>query len=129
MLTLPDWTLTGAFTGRQTNVNSSGEPATRRGELHTLRVRVALINTSLATSQVVAIRAASRSGTATIERRQAPSMSSRAGVTLAGQSTDAKTGELHGAPQMHTVLTRDRRCVVTLPSAGAALVTMPSARS
>jgi Glycosyl hydrolase family 79 C-terminal beta domain len=87
-------------------------------------VRVALINEG-SRARVIALRLPRASGSATLARLQAPSLSSSGGVTLDGQSfgRQTETGLLSGDSRGDPVTVADGRYVVQLPPASAALLT------
>ncbi len=93
------------------------------------RIRIIVINKDMTHDHVVSLPAAAAgaSGTATIERLQAPSASSSTGVTLGGQSFGAatQTGSL-AAPKDDSVPEQGGRYLVTMPAASAALLTLPA---
>ncbi len=88
--------------------------------------RVLLINDSLKRSRSVLIRLPSPPPGATLERLQAPSVRSSVGVTLAGQGFGLATGTgaLAGGPQPIAVRRTAGGYQLTLPAAGAALLTI-----
>ena len=89
-------------------------------------VRVVLINTDTARAQSVAVRAASAIGPAALERLEAPAVTAKSGVTLAGQSFGAQTatGLLAGAAQPTSVTQTGGEYLVRLPAASAAMLTL-----
>lgn len=89
-------------------------------------VRVTMINDSPIRTLVVAIRPARTSGAATVDRLTAPSLQSRTGVTIAGQTFDAPTttGELTRGYKTTTLQPIQHRYVVELPPASAALLSV-----
>lgn len=91
------------------------------------RLRVVLINKSLTWRRVVVLELRVASGVARIQRLQAPSAASPAGVTIGGQSfgSQTATGELTGPAQTELLAPRAGRYVVTVPRASAALITIP----
>jgi hypothetical protein len=91
------------------------------------RLRVVLINKSLTRRRVIVLELRVASGVAAIQRLQAPSAASPAGVTIGGQSfgSQTATGELTGPAQTEFLAPRAGRYVVTVPRASAALITIP----
>jgi len=88
-------------------------------------VRLVLINVSPHHPLVLAVRSpAPATGSATLQRLTAPSLTATSGVSLDGQSYGATTtsGQLGGAAQPQTLRPTDQRYVVSLPAASAALV-------
>jgi Glycosyl hydrolase family 79 C-terminal beta domain len=87
------------------------------------RTRVVLINESLDRRTIALSSAGARS--ATLERLRAPRLTSTAGVTLGGQSFDARTttGRLAGPSGVANLTARRGRYEFTLPAESAALVT------
>lgn len=94
-------------------------------------VRVVVVNESATHPQLVAVRTPAQSGTATLERLQAPGLDANNGVTLGGQSFAARTatGLLAGTPHTTTIATVQGEYVVSLPPASAAMLTLARARS
>jgi hypothetical protein len=88
------------------------------------RVRVVAINTDLARSGTVTLRIPGATGSASLERLEAPSASARTGVTLGGWSFGRSTST--GLPGYRTVPVHGSRgaFVVTLPRSSAALLTV-----
>jgi hypothetical protein len=86
-------------------------------------VRVVLINKSVR-ARVLAITLPHVSGTATVERLRAPSLTASSGVTLGGQSLGSQTytGQLAGQPQRDSVAPVGSRYVVSLPAGSAAML-------
>jgi hypothetical protein len=94
-------------------------------------VHVVLINDSLTTDHMVALRAPAGAGkTAILERLTAPSASATTGVTLAGQSFGAETatGTLTGPFQVERMEPAGGRYVIQLPAASAAMISFAPAR-
>ena len=93
-------------------------------------VRVTLINDSPTRALVLAVRPPHTSRTATLERLTAPTLASRTGVTIAGQTFGAATatGELMRSYTTTTLQPIQRRYVVELPPASAALLSVPASR-
>ncbi len=89
------------------------------------RVRVVLINRQ-SSRQTVRVRMASVSGPATLERLQASSLQAKTGLTIGGQSfgTDSTTGVPSGPADSTSVAPGSGGYAVTLPSAGAAMLTV-----
>ncbi len=85
-------------------------------------VRVLIINESPA-RLTLAVRSPQGSGTASLERLIAPSLTATSGVTLAGQRY-AASGRLTGRRRTLSLQPVQGRYVVSLPSAGAALLTI-----
>ncbi|MEO6859695.1 MAG: glycosyl hydrolase family 79 C-terminal domain-containing protein, partial [Solirubrobacteraceae bacterium] len=88
------------------------------------RERVLVINDSPRRSLVVAVRLPGTPGAAAVARLTAPSVSSKRGVTLAGQSfgDQTSTGILSGTVRTTTIAPTQGRFVVSLPAASAALL-------
>jgi hypothetical protein len=86
-------------------------------------VRIVLINKS-ARARVFAITLPRVSGTATLERLRAPSLTASTGVTLEGRSFGSQTytGQLAGQSRRAAVKPIGSRYVVSLPAASAALL-------
>jgi hypothetical protein len=87
------------------------------------RIRVVLINTGAKSSRYVALRIPAASGSATVERLQAPNLHATHDVTLANQHFSQSTGTLTGKPEGETVGAVNGRYVVKVPAASAALLT------
>jgi Glycosyl hydrolase family 79 C-terminal beta domain len=89
-------------------------------------VRVVLINTSTARTQLVALRAPLAAGSAALERLTAPDLTAKSGVTLGGQSfgSPTDTGLLAGTPQPISVARASGEYLVRLPAASAAMLTL-----
>lgn len=89
-------------------------------------VRITLINDSPTRTLVLAIRPPRPSGAATLERLTAPTLESRTGVTIAGQTFGAATttGELVRSYKSKTLQPIQHRYVVALPPASAALLSV-----
>src|SRR5205807_10463022 len=92
------------------------------------RIRIVLINENPSGSQPVSIRVPSATGTATLERLQAPSLYSHGGVTLGGQGfgSSTSTGLPAGRPRIASVNPGASGYTVELPAASAALLSVPS---
>jgi hypothetical protein len=92
------------------------------------RVRVVLINESTTRSRVLTVRVPGISGTAALERLRAPDAAASTGVSLGGQSfgAETETGRLAGPSHAISEAPIRGRYVVELPSASAALLTLPS---
>ena len=89
------------------------------------RLRVALVNESVSTSRTVVLKVPrGTSGTATVERLQAPSVYAKRGVTLGGRTYGAATytGALT-PPQTQPVAGGAGTFLLKLPRGSAALVT------
>jgi hypothetical protein len=88
---------------------------------------VVLINRSTS-SRTVTVRIPSVSGTATVERLEAPSAQATSGVTLGGQSfgPETTTGLLAGASQITSLSSKSGGYAVTLPGTSAAMLTLSS---
>jgi hypothetical protein len=88
--------------------------------------RITMINDSPTRALVLAIRAHRAAGAATLERLTAPSLESRTGVTIAGQTFAAATtsGELTRADKITTLQPIQHRYVVELPPASAAFLSV-----
>ena len=90
------------------------------------RVRVLVLNDSRRHLIQVAVAAPVPAQAATLERLRAPRVTSGSGVTLAGQSYGAysPTGRLQGARETATVMPVQRRYLIRVPTASAALLTL-----
>jgi hypothetical protein len=109
---------------------------TRAASSHALRVwavraphgtvRFTAINDSPTRTLVLAVRPPRTSGVATLERLTAPTLESRTGVTIGGQTFGAATttGELTGSYTTTTLHPIQRRYVVELSPASAALLSV-----
>jgi hypothetical protein len=88
--------------------------------------RVVVINKSTSRARAVAIRAPAKAASATLELMQAPSITSKTGITIGGQGFGAQTstGELAGTPQTPTLKLKRHEYSFKLPPASAALVTI-----
>jgi len=91
------------------------------------RVRVVLINRQSG-RQTVDVKIPSGSGPATLERLQASSVQAESGVTIGGQSfgAESSTGLPTGPADTSSVSPVSGRYTVTLPAAGAAMLTLSS---
>ena len=91
-------------------------------------LRVVAINDG-AGARTIAVRASFASGVATLERLQAPRLSSRGGVTLGGQSfgSSTSTGVLAGQQRVLPVRSQAGEYVFRLPAGSAAMLTVPAA--
>ena len=92
------------------------------------RLRVVLINDDPTHGHVVAFKPPSaRPAAATVEYLRARSVTATSGLTLGGRSFGASTstGTLAGAARTTRISPSDGTYTVTLPAAGAALVTVP----
>jgi hypothetical protein len=89
-------------------------------------VRVVLINTNTARSQVVTVRAPSEAGSGTLERLTAPNVAATSGITLGGQSfgSPTATGLLAGNSRLVKVPRTLGAYRVTVPPASAAMLTL-----
>jgi len=89
-------------------------------------VRVTAINDSSTRTLVLAIRASHTRGVVTLERLTAPTLQSRTGVTIAGQTFDVATttGKLARSYRTTTLVPVQHRYVVELPPASAALLSV-----
>jgi hypothetical protein len=89
-------------------------------------VRVLAVNTGTGPRRLWVAVPGPRADSATLERLSAPSVRSRNGVTLAGQSfgPSTSTGVLAGAPDASTVAAVDGGYGVSLPAGSAALLTV-----
>jgi len=89
-------------------------------------VRVTAINDSSSRTLVLAVGPPHASGAASLERLTAPSLESRTGVTIAGQTFGAvtTTGELTRSYRTTTLQPIQYRYVVELPPASAALLSV-----
>lgn len=90
------------------------------------RVRVLLINDSLAHSASALVGGSAAGGPGSVERLTASSAYATGGITLGGRSfgTSTDTGRLP-APATQVVQPRSGGYAVTLPAASAALLTLP----
>jgi hypothetical protein len=90
--------------------------------------RVLAINDG-AGARTVAVQLAKAGGVGTLERLEAPRLSSRGGVTLGGQSfgSSTATGELAGKARTQTVAAAGGRYVFRVLGGSAALMTVPPA--
>jgi hypothetical protein len=88
-------------------------------------IRVTLINESSG-SRTVSLKSTSSAPSATMLLLRAPSLGARSGITFAGASfaSHTTTGTLTGAHPTSLTLTGGR-CVLQLPRAGEAVVTIP----
>jgi glycosyl hydrolase family 79 len=92
------------------------------------RTRVVLINDSATRSVTIAVRtskSAAATWTATIERLQAPSLSTNHGVTLGGASFGPSTATGKLQPRSTTIHRTQDAYLVTVHPASAALLTIP----
>jgi Glycosyl hydrolase family 79 C-terminal beta domain len=89
-------------------------------------LRVVAINDG-AGARTIAVRTSSTSGDGTLERLQAPRLTSRGGVTLGGQSFGASTttGVLAGQERVVSVGSQGGQYVFRLPAGSAAMLTVP----
>jgi hypothetical protein len=89
------------------------------------RIRVVLINNS-SRARIVGVRIPAATGTATLERLQAPRLDASGGVTLGRQGFGprTRTGLLPGSPQTATVPPSKAGYVIRLPAASAAMLTL-----
>jgi hypothetical protein len=89
-------------------------------------IRIVLMNDSATRAVTVAVRPPTPAGAGTLERLRAPGLRAMTDVSLAGQSFGASTatGELARAPRTTTLQPIQRRYVVELPPASAALITL-----
>jgi len=94
-------------------------------------VRVTVINTSGAHSSTLALDVPGAQTSATVERLTAPSLRATRGVSLAGQSfgTSSTTGQLSGRLRVRWIGRIERRFLIRVPPASAALVTVVSPRA
>lgn len=90
------------------------------------RVRVVLINDSMAHPESVAVRVAGASASATLERLQAPEVRSTSGVTLGGRSfrSETTTGVPHGRLRLTRLASTAGVYVVRVPAVSAAMITL-----
>ena len=74
----------------------------------------------------MSVSAPAGASTATLELMQAPSITSKTGITIGGQGFGAQTstGELAGTPQTTTLKPSNGHYTFTLPAASAALLTI-----
>jgi hypothetical protein len=93
------------------------------GEIH-----VVLINDDTGKPRKLAVRVLGASGTATLERLEAPSVHATHGVTLGGRTFGARTrtGVLPGPSLTVAVSPRAGDYVVRMPAASAAMLTLPA---
>jgi len=89
-------------------------------------LRIVLIDDSATRRMTLAVRAPRSATLATLERMSAPGLRARGGVTLAGQSyrSPSTTGQLSGAFRAAVLHPVQRRYVVDLRPASAALLTL-----
>ncbi len=89
------------------------------------RIRVVLINEYTAGSRTIALRVPGASGTATLERLQAPSLHAHSRVTLGGQGfgSNTTTGQLAGKARLISINPRGGSYPVEVPAASAAMLT------
>jgi hypothetical protein len=87
------------------------------------QVRAVLVNYSLTKGRTVALRLPA-SGSATVERLNAPSVNAKLGVQLGGRTFGAETrsGTLPGRPRLTAVKPASGGYVVQVPAASAAIV-------
>jgi hypothetical protein len=92
-------------------------------------IRVVLINKNQTHTRTVRVTVPGGSATATtVERMAAPSVASRGGVTLGGQTYGAETGSGRlPAPRVTTVTAAGGEVTVSVPHGSAALVTFGAA--
>jgi hypothetical protein len=88
-------------------------------------VRLVAINKSLTDAHTVSASVGGRSAPASASVLRAPSAAARGGVSLGGQ-TIGLDGRLHGRPRTLRVVARAGAYRLTLPPAGAALITIPA---
>jgi hypothetical protein len=88
--------------------------------------RITLINDSPTRTLMLAVRPPQAGGAATLQRLTAPTLESRRGVAIAGQTFAAATtsGELTGTYKITTLQPIRHRYVVELPPASAALLAL-----
>ena len=110
---------------------STGAPSSRALRIWAVRapdgtVRVIVINDSPTRTLVLAVRPPRTGSAATLERLTAPTLESRTGVTIAGQTFGAATttGELTRSHKTTTLQPNQHRYVVVLPPASAALLSV-----
>jgi hypothetical protein len=108
---------------------STGAPSRQALRIWAVRapngtVRVTAINDSPTRTLVLAVRTPHTGGAATLERLTAPTLASRTGVTIAGQTYGAATttGELAGSLNTTTLQPVQHRYVIELPPGSAALL-------
>lgn len=91
-------------------------------------VRVVVINKNLSGSEVVRLRIAAATGSATVEQLRAASAGAEQGVSLGGQTFGATTttGVLSGHSTVTTLAPSDGTYVVRVPAASAVLLTLAS---
>jgi Glycosyl hydrolase family 79 C-terminal beta domain len=89
-------------------------------------IRVVMINKDRHRARIVALRVPSISGTATVERLQAPSVTASTGVTLGGRSfgSQTDTGMLPAPSRAFSLRPVNGTYTVTLPAASAALLAL-----
>jgi hypothetical protein len=88
-------------------------------------VRVVVINDGRG-ARTVAVRAPAAHADATLERLEAPRLTSRGGVTLGGQSFGATTGRLGGTRRAPSVAPKDGLYNFRVPAGSASLLTIPA---
>ena len=88
------------------------------------KTRVVLINKDPSSAYTVRLQISGMTGAAQLERLQAPSASSKSGMTLGGQSFGAETttGTLQGSPKTEPVIPVLGNYTVSLPAASAAML-------
>jgi hypothetical protein len=90
------------------------------------RIRVVLINDSMAHARTVAVRVPGKPTAATLERLRAPDVGSRSGVTLGGRSFGSRTstGLPRGRSQTTKLAPTAGVYVVRVPATSAAMITV-----
>jgi hypothetical protein len=94
------------------------------------QIRVVLINKDPSRRLVAVLRLPS-TGTATLERLQAPGIAASGNVTLGGRGFGSwsDSAMLRGPPQTTSLTTADGTLVVKVPAGSAVLLTVPSAHA
>jgi hypothetical protein len=94
------------------------------------QIRVVLINKD-ASHQLVAVLRVPMTGTATLERLEAPGITAAENVTLGGRGFGSwsDSGLLRGPPRPTSLTTTDGTLVVNVPGGSAALLTLPRAHA
>jgi Glycosyl hydrolase family 79 C-terminal beta domain len=92
------------------------------------QVRIVMINKDPLRAHVVSLQSGAVTGTASLERLQAPNPAASTSVTLGGQSFGSETGTGSLPQPSRTAVHRSagHAYVVSLPAASAALLTLPN---
>ncbi len=89
------------------------------------RTRVVLINAGISGARIVDVWARGMVGKAALQRLQAPSLQSNAGIKVAGQTVDGNSARLVGRQKSQMIKPLHGGYAVSLPAASAALLTLP----